>query len=219
MSLLDRINSVQALALAGLERATSNVSMIQNIRITTGQILNFGPSVRSQGLNINLQIPDLISNSYASPFYYAFDGVEESYPLTGSETIAITKMSDDSIRFNLRDEYVLTSSFSNFQNITLPSIISTNENQNTLLSNLGNTILSFLQTHEFNTTIANHLLVSDFNNYSSNVSTTLNSIISVNDNQSTSISSIINAIGSLLPISYFKQYNSKLPYYIKFQRT
>ena len=114
MSLLDRINSVQAFALAGLERANTNVSMIQNIRITTGQILNFCPSVRSQGLNINLQIPDLISNSYASPFYYAFDGVEESYPLTGSETISITKMSDDSIRFNLRDEYVLTSSFFKF---------------------------------------------------------------------------------------------------------
>ena len=97
MSLLDRINSVQALALAGLEKATSNVSMIQNIRITTGQILNFASQVRSQGLNINLQIPDT-NITYASPFYYAFDGVEESYPLTGSETIAITKMSDDSIR-------------------------------------------------------------------------------------------------------------------------
>ena len=94
MSLLDRINSVQAIALAGLERANSNVSMIQNIRITTGQILNFAGQVRAQGLNINLQIPDL-SISYASPFYYTFDGVEESYPLTGSETIAITKMSDD----------------------------------------------------------------------------------------------------------------------------
>ncbi len=134
--------------------------MIQNIRITTGQILNFGPSVRSQGLNINLQIPDF-SLSYASPFYYTFDGVEESYPLTGSETISITKMSDDSIRFNIRDEYLLTTTFSDFQSLTLPSIITTNENQNTLLSNLGNTILSFLQTHEFNTTIANHLLVSD----------------------------------------------------------
>jgi hypothetical protein len=169
MSLLQKIDNVQAIALAGLQRATSNVSMIQNIRITTGQILNFGPSVRSQGLNINLQIPDL-SISYASPFYYAFDGVEESYPLTGSETISITKMSDDSIRFNLRDEYLLTTTFSDFQSLTLPSIITTNENQNTLLSNLGNTILSFLQTHEFNTTIANHLLVSDFNNYSSNIS-------------------------------------------------
>ena len=130
MSLLDKINSVQALALAGLEKATSNVSMIQNIRITTGQILNFAGQVRAQGLNISLQIPDT-NITYASPFYYAFDGVEESYPLTGSETIAITKMSDDSIRFNLRDQYVLTSSFSNFQNITLPNIITTNENQNT----------------------------------------------------------------------------------------
>ena len=78
--------------------------------------------------------------------------------MTGSETIAITKMSDDAIRFNLRNEYLLTTTFSNFQNTTLPSIITTNENQNTVLSNLGNTILSFLQTHEFNTTIANHLL-------------------------------------------------------------
>jgi hypothetical protein len=41
MSLIDKINSVQAIALAGLQRATSNISMIQNIRITTGQILNF----------------------------------------------------------------------------------------------------------------------------------------------------------------------------------
>jgi hypothetical protein len=41
MSLLDKINSVQAIALAGLERATSNVSMIQNISITTGQIFEF----------------------------------------------------------------------------------------------------------------------------------------------------------------------------------
>jgi hypothetical protein len=79
-------------------------------------------------------------------------------------------MSDQSIRFNLRNQYVLSSTFSDFQNITLPNIITTNENQNTLLNNLGNTILSFLQTHEFNTTIANHLLVSDFNNYTSNVS-------------------------------------------------
>ena len=59
MSIIDKINSVQALALAGLERANNNVSMIQNIRITTGQILNFGSQVRSQGLNISLQIPDL----------------------------------------------------------------------------------------------------------------------------------------------------------------
>ena len=197
MSLLDRINSVQALALAGLERSNSNVSMIQNIRITTGQILNFAGQVRSEGLNINLQIPDL-SVSYSSPFYYAFDGVEESYPLTGSETIAITKMSDDSIRFNLRDQYVLTSSFSNFQNITLPNIITTNENQNTLLSNLGNTILSFLQTHEFNTTIANHLLVSDFNNYSSNINLTINNIISVNNTQNTLLSNINNTLPSYL---------------------
>ena len=68
MSLLDRINSVQAIALAGLEKATSNVSMLQNIRITTGQILNFGASVRSQGLNISLQIPDT-NEPYASPFF------------------------------------------------------------------------------------------------------------------------------------------------------
>jgi hypothetical protein len=146
--------------------------------------------VRAQGLSISLPIPNL-SISYASPFFYTFDGVEESNPLTGSETIAITKMSDQSIRFNLRNQYVLTSTFSDFQNTTLPNIITTNENQNTILSNLGNTILSFLQTHEFNTTIANHLLVSDFNNYSSNVSLTLNSIISVNNNQNTFISSII----------------------------
>jgi hypothetical protein len=99
-------------------------------------------------LNINLQIPDL-NLPFASPFYYAFDGVEESYPLTGSDTIAITKMSDDSIRFNLRNQYVLSSTFSNFQNITLPSIITTNENQNTLLSNLGNNdiIISYKLTN------------------------------------------------------------------------
>ena len=48
----------------------------------------------------------------------------------------------------------------------------------------------FLQTHEFN-------------NYSSNVSFTLNNIISVNDNQNTSISSITNTIGSLLQTSSF----------------
>ena len=162
MSLIDKLNSVQALALAGLERANSNVSMIQNIRITTGQILNFGSQVRSQGLNINLQIPDL-NIPFASPFYYAFDGVEESYPLTGSESIGITKMSDDSIRFNLRNRYVLSSTFSDFESTVLTSIISTNENQNVKLSNISNTFLSYLQTHEFNTTIANHLLVSEFN--------------------------------------------------------
>ena len=126
MSLLDRINSVQALALAGLERATSNVSMIQNIKITTGQILNFAGQVRSQGLNISLHIPDL-NIPFASPFYYAFDGVSESFPVSGSDTIAITKMSDDSIRFNLRHPYLLSTTFSNFQNATLPSIISINE--------------------------------------------------------------------------------------------
>ena len=79
-------------------------------------------------------------------------------------------MSDKSIRFNLRNQYVLTSTPSNFQNITLPNIITTNENQSTLLSNLGNAILSCLQTHEFNTTVANHLLVSELHNYSSTVS-------------------------------------------------
>ena len=79
MSLIDKINSVQALALAGLEKATNNVSMIQNIRITSGQILNSGSQVRAQGLNISLQIPDL-NLPFASPFYYGFDGVSESYP-------------------------------------------------------------------------------------------------------------------------------------------
>ena len=127
MSLIDKISSVQAIALAGLERANNNVSMIQHIRITTGQILNFGSQVRAQGLNISLPIPNL-SLPFAQPFYYGFDGAEESYPLTGSESISITKMSDDSIKFNLRDQYVLTSSLSIFQNITLTSIISTNEN-------------------------------------------------------------------------------------------
>ena len=127
MSLIDKINSVRAIALAGLERATSNVSMIQNLRTTTGKILNFGSQVRAQGLSISLPIPNL-STPFISPFYYAFDGVEESYPLTGSDTIGITKMSDKSIRFNLRNQYVLTSTFSNFQNITLPNIITTNEN-------------------------------------------------------------------------------------------
>ena len=128
MSLLQKIENVQAIALAGLQRATSNVSMIQNLRITTGQILNFGSQVRAQGLSISLPIPNL-STPFMSPFYYAFDGVEESYPLTGSDTIGITNMSDQSIRFNLRNQYVLTSTFSNFQNITLPNIITTNENQ------------------------------------------------------------------------------------------
>ena len=103
MSLLQKIDNVQAIALAGLERATSNVSVIQNIRITTGQVLIFGSQVRAQGLSISLPIPNL-SISYASPFYYTFDGVEESNPLTGSESIAITKMSDQSIRFNLRNQ-------------------------------------------------------------------------------------------------------------------
>ena len=115
MSLLQKIDNVQAIALAGLERATSNVSMIQNIRITTGQILNFGSQVRAQGLSISLPIPNLsISYAYASPFFYTFDGVEESNPLTGSESIAITNMSDQSIRFNLRNQYVLTSTFFRF---------------------------------------------------------------------------------------------------------
>ena len=131
MSLVDKINRVQAIALAGLQQATSNVSMIQNIRITTGQILNFGSQVRAQGLSISLPIPNS-SISYASPFFYTFDGVEESNPLTGSESIAITKMSDQSIRFNIRNQYVLQSTFSDFQNTTLPNIITTNENQNTL---------------------------------------------------------------------------------------
>ena len=40
MMLLQRIDNVQAIALAALQRPTSNVSMIQNIRITTGQILD-----------------------------------------------------------------------------------------------------------------------------------------------------------------------------------
>ena len=103
MSIIDKINSVQALALAGLERANNNVSLIQNIRITTGQILNFAGQVRAQGLNISLQIPDL-NLPFASPFYYAFDGAAESYPLSGSDSISITKMSDDSISFNLRNQ-------------------------------------------------------------------------------------------------------------------
>ena len=147
-----------------------SVSMIQNIRITTGQILNFGSQVRSQGLNINLQIPD-VNLPFAFPFY-AFDVVEESYPLTRSDTIAITKMSDDSIRFNLCNQYVLSSTFSDFENTTLPSIMTTNENQHVKLSNISNTVLSYLQTHEFNKTIASHLSVSEFNNYSSNISLT-----------------------------------------------
>ena len=56
MSLIDKINSVQAIALAGLQQANSNVSRIQNLRITTGQILNFGSQVRAQGLSISLPI-------------------------------------------------------------------------------------------------------------------------------------------------------------------
>ena len=105
--------------------------MIQHIRITTGQILNCGSQVRAQGLNINHRIPEL-STSYAHPFYYGFGGVERSYPLTGSETISMTKMSDDSIRFNLRDQGVLPSMFSTFQTETLPAIITTNEKQNAI---------------------------------------------------------------------------------------
>jgi hypothetical protein len=66
MSLIDKINSVQAIALAGLQQATSNVSMIQNIRITTGQILNFGSQVRAQGLSISLPIPNLSTSLYFS---------------------------------------------------------------------------------------------------------------------------------------------------------
>jgi hypothetical protein len=176
MSLLQKIENVQAIALAGLQRATSNVSMIQNLRITTGQILNFGSQVRAQGLSISLPIPNLSTHLFLH-FIMPLMGLKKAIHLTGSDTIGITKMSDKSIRFNLRNQYVLTSTFSNFQNITLPNIITTNENQNTLLNNLGNTILSFLQTHEFNTTIANHLLVSEFNNYTSNISITLNNII------------------------------------------
>ena len=107
-------------------------------------------------------------------------------------------MSDKAIRFNLRNQYVLTSTFSNFRNITLPNIITTNENQNTLLQSLGNTILSCLQTHEFNATIANHLLVSEFNNYSSNVSLTVSDIISVSHHQTTLLSNINNTLPSYL---------------------
>ena len=59
MSLSQKIDNVQAIALAGLQRATSNVSMIQNIRTTTGQILNFASQVRTQGLSISLPIPNL----------------------------------------------------------------------------------------------------------------------------------------------------------------
>jgi hypothetical protein len=38
--------------------------MIQNIRITTGQILNFGSDVRAEGLSISLPIPNLSTHLF-----------------------------------------------------------------------------------------------------------------------------------------------------------
>jgi hypothetical protein len=81
MSLIDKINSVQAIALAGLERANNNVSMIQNIQYYNRSNLKFwfasqSPRVKHQSSKyLDLNLP------FASPFYYAFDGVEESYPI------------------------------------------------------------------------------------------------------------------------------------------
>ena len=88
-------------------------------------------------------------------------------------------MSDKSIRFNLRNQYVLTSTYSNFQNITLPNIITTNETQYTSLNDFGNTILSRLQTHEFNTTIEHvqALSLAGLQQANSNVSVTQNILI------------------------------------------
>ena len=163
--------------------------MIQNIRITTGQILNFSSQVRAPGLSISLPIPNL-STPFISPFYYAFDGVEESYPLTGSESISISKMSDQSIRFNLRNQYVLTSTFSDFQNNTLPNIITTNDNQNASISSITNTIGSLLQISSFNNTINNYLSIPSFKTYSQFVSSLLTNIFNLDITQNSRLDSI-----------------------------
>jgi hypothetical protein len=60
MSLIDKINSVQAIALAGLERANNNVSMIQNIQDNNRSNLKFwfasqSPRVKHQSPNSRLK--------------------------------------------------------------------------------------------------------------------------------------------------------------------
>ena len=136
MSIQQLIANAQTVALGAAREAEEIRNDLSRLRITTGQIINCSGAVRSSGLNFSLPIPDT-NEPHTSPFFYPFDGVKWSYPLTGSDTIYITKMNDFSIRFNLRNQYLLTTTFSNFQNTTLPSIITTNENQNTVLSNLG----------------------------------------------------------------------------------
>ena len=87
---------------------------------------------------------------------------------------------------------------------TLNSIINTNSSQDTSINNILTTLPSFLQSATASSTyqpVGNYALNATLNNYTSNVSLTLTSIININTSQDTSISNILNTLPSYLQTS------------------
>jgi hypothetical protein len=101
-------------------------------------------------------------------------------------------------------DYALNNTLNNYTSnisFTLNSIININSSQDTSISNILNTLPSYLQSSTASATyqpIGDYALNNTLNNYTSNISFTLNNIISINTAQSASINSILTTIPSYL---------------------
>jgi hypothetical protein len=85
--------------------------------------------------------------------------------------------------------------------LTLNSIINKNNTQDTSINNILITLPSYLQSATAASTyqpIGDYVVNNTLNNYTSNVSLTLNSIINKNDTQDTSINNILTTLPSYL---------------------
>jgi 2-keto-4-pentenoate hydratase/2-oxohepta-3-ene-1,7-dioic acid hydratase in catechol pathway len=85
--------------------------------------------------------------------------------------------------------------------LTLNSIINKNNTQDTSINNILITLPSYLQSATAASTyqpIGDYVVNNTLNNYTSNVSLTLNSIINKNDTQDTSINNILITLPSYL---------------------
>jgi 2-keto-4-pentenoate hydratase/2-oxohepta-3-ene-1,7-dioic acid hydratase in catechol pathway len=105
-------------------------------------------------------------------------------------------------------DYVLNNTLNNYTSnvsLTLNSIINKNNTQDTSINNILITLPSYLQSATAASTyqpIGDYVVNNTLNNYTSNVSLTLNSIINKNNTQDTSINNILITITKLFTISY-----------------
>jgi hypothetical protein len=170
-----------------------------NVNSTFTSIINTNTSQDTEINNIKITIPSFLQttvfNNYTNDVSSTFTSIINT---NNTQDVNITNIN------NTITSFLQTTVFNNYSNdvsSTFTSIINTNTSQDTEINNIKITIPSYLQSATAVSTyqpIGDYVLNNTLNNYTSNISLTLNSIINKNDTQDTSINNILITLPSYL---------------------